>query len=190
MTALVDSIYLFQIQCDLQLVQLLLGNRGRRAAHHVATGVVLREGDEVADAVGATEERAETVEAEGQTSVRRCAVLEGTHQEAELLLRLLVGEAEGVEHLVLQGAVVDTDGAATDLHTVHHDVVGIGTDVAPLRRIVEQGLILGLGCGKGMVHSIIALRLLIPFQEREVDDPQWSVFVGFTQTKLVTHLQT
>ena len=127
----------FQIQRNLQFIQLLLGNRRGRAAHHIAASVVLREGNEVADAVGATEKRAETVEAEGQTSVRRCSVLEGTHQEAELLLSLLVSEAEGVEHLVLQGAVVDTDGAATDLHTVHHDVVGIGANVAPLVRIVE-----------------------------------------------------
>ena len=46
----------FQIQSNLQLIQLLLGNRGGATAHHVATGVVLREGDEVADAVGAAEE--------------------------------------------------------------------------------------------------------------------------------------
>ena len=136
MHRLYNIIQSFQIQRNLKLVQLLLGNRRRRAAHHIAAGVVLREGDEVANAVGATEERAETVEAEGQTSVRRCTVLKGTHQEAELLLRLFVGEAEGVEHLVLQGAVVDTDGTTADLHTVHHDVVGVGTDVTPLCRIV------------------------------------------------------
>ena len=111
-------IQLFQIQRNLQLIQLLLRYRRGRAAHHVAAGVVLREGDEVADAVGTAEQGAETVETESQTSVRRCAVLEGTHQEAELLLSLFVGEAKGVEHLVLQGAVVDTDGATTDLHTV------------------------------------------------------------------------
>ena len=80
---------------------MLLCDWRRRAAHHVSSSVVLREGDEVADRVGATEERAETVEAEGQASVRRCAILEGAHQEAELFLCLLVSEAEGMEHLVL-----------------------------------------------------------------------------------------
>ena len=127
----------FQIQRYLKLIQLLLSNRGGRAAHHVAAGVVLWEGNEVADAVGTAEERAETVETEGQTSVWWCAVLESSHQETELLLCRLVGEAEGVEHLVLQGAVVDTYGAASHLHTVHHDVVGVGADVAPLCWVVE-----------------------------------------------------
>ena len=131
-----DCYYLFQIQSNLQLIQLLLSNRRRRTAHHIAAGVVLRESDEVADAVGTAEKRAEAVEAEGQTSVRRSTVLKSTHQEAKLLLSLLISETKRVEHLVLQGAVVDTDGAAADFHTVHHDVVGIGADVAPLRWVV------------------------------------------------------
>ena len=122
--------------------------------------------------------------------MRRSTILEGTHQEAELLLCFLVGEAQGVEHLVLQGAVVDTDGTTAHLHTVHHDVVGIGANVAPLRRVIQQGFVFGLRCGEGMVHGIVALRLLVPFEQREVDDPQRCVHIGVAQTELIAHLET
>ena len=122
--------------------------------------------------------------------MRRCTILEGTHQEAELLLCLLVREAQGVEHLVLQGAVVDTDGTTTNLHTVHHDVVGVGTDVTPLGRVVKQCFVFRLRGGEGMVHSVIALRLFVPFEQREVNDPQRCIFVGLAQAELVTHLKT
>ena len=69
--------------------------------------------------------------------MRRCTIGEGVHQEAELSLSLLVGEAKRMEHLVLQRAVVDTDTATADLDTVHHYVVSVGADVAPALRIVE-----------------------------------------------------
>ena len=103
----------FHINLDTQLVELFLADGRRRLAHHIATRVVLRESNEVANRVGTGKDRAQAVEAEGQTGVWRCAVGEGIHQEAELGSGALVGEAEGVEHLVLQHAVMDTDGAAT-----------------------------------------------------------------------------
>ena len=41
-----------------------------------------------------------------------------------------------------------------------------------------------------VVHGIEALGLLIPFQQREVNDPQYFVFAGFAQTETVAHFQT
>ena len=40
-----------------------------------------------------------------------------------------------------------------------------------------------------MVHSVVALRLVVPFQQREVDDPQRSEYLGIAQTQLLTHFE-
>ena len=49
---------------------------------------------------------------------------------------------------------------------------------------------LGLRRGKRVVHSVVALRLLVPLQQREIDHPHRFVFAGFAQTETVAHLQT
>jgi hypothetical protein len=67
-----------------------------------------------------------TVEAEGRAAVGRGTVLEGIHQEAELVAGILVGKAQHPEHGLLHGAVVDADAATTDLRAVDHQVVGVG----------------------------------------------------------------
>jgi len=40
--------------------------------------------------------------------MRRRTELVGIHQEAEALAGFLLGKAEGMEHTILQGGVVDT----------------------------------------------------------------------------------
>ncbi len=181
---------LLHFDLDTEFVELFLADGRRGLAHDIAAAVVLGEGNEVADGVGAAEERAETVEAEGKTGVGRCAVGEGIHKEAELRLCLFVGESQRMEHLVLEGAVVDTDGAAAHLDTVHDDIVGVGADVAPAVRVVEQCLIFRLGSRERMVHGVEALRLVVPFEEREVDNPKRSEHLRVAETQLVAHLKT
>ena len=80
-------------QREAQLVQLGLVDAARCVEHHVAAGVVLREGDVVADRIRAAEQRTQPVEAEGETAVRGRAELEGVHQEAEAHLSLFGREA-------------------------------------------------------------------------------------------------
>ena len=59
----------FEFHLDLEFVQLLVVDLRGCVEHHVAAGVVLREGDVVADRLRTAEERAEPVETEGQTAV-------------------------------------------------------------------------------------------------------------------------
>ena len=103
---------------QIRLVELRLVDVARGVEHHVAAGVVLREGDLVAHRLRAAEQRAQTVETERKAAVRGRAVLEGVHQEAETLLRLFRREAQQLEHLGLQFRIVDTDRAAADLGAV------------------------------------------------------------------------
>ncbi len=70
---------------------------------------VFGECDAVAYRVETGEQGYPAVESVGKTSVGRCAVLECVHQESELLLCLLGGESEYLEHFGLKLAVVDTD---------------------------------------------------------------------------------
>ena len=145
-----NLLFLRLAQLQIQLVELRLVDVARGVEHHVAAGVVLREGDVVADRLRAAEQRAQTVETERKAAVRGRSVLEGVHQEAEALLRLLGREAQQFEHLLLQLRVVDTDRTAADLRAVADEVVGVGAHAA--RVAVEVLHILELGRGEGVAR--------------------------------------
>ena len=81
-------------QPDVQLAQLLLVDRRRRAGHDVDGRGRLRERDHLADRRLAAEQRDQAIEAERDAAVRRRPVLERVEEEAEARLRVLVGHAE------------------------------------------------------------------------------------------------
>ena len=83
--------------------------------------------------------------------MRRGAVLEALEQEAELLVRLLRGQAHDLEHALLHVPTVDADGTAADLVAVAHDVVRVGQGRA--RVGVEGVRELRLGRGERVVHG-------------------------------------
>ena len=60
----------------------------------------------------------------------RRAVFEGVDEEAELLHGFLWCEAEHLEHLRLQLAVMDTQRASADLYAVAYKVVGFGAHLS------------------------------------------------------------
>ena len=100
--------------------------------------------------VEAAEQHDDAVPAERDATVRRRAELEGVEQEAELLLRLLVGQAHDREDPLLHVAAVDTDRPAADLVAVADHVVGVGERRAGVG--VEGVEELGLGRGERVVH--------------------------------------
>ena len=118
----------FGTNAELELIELRLIDKRGSVEHDVATGVVLGEGDAVADAVEPSEEADEAVEAVGESAMRGRTVFKRVHEEAKLLLRTLGGEAEGLEDLGLQLRVVDSDGASAHFNAIAHHVVGIGAD--------------------------------------------------------------
>lgn len=157
-----------------RLPALRRGDRGRGAGQRVTAGGRLREGDDVADGVVPAEQRDDPVEAEGDATVRRRAVVEGVQQEAELRGRLLLGEADRVERPLLHLALVDTDRTAAQLRAVEDQVVGVGQGRA--RVGVEGGQRLGGRGGERVVHRVPALELALVvldrLEHREVDDPE------------------
>ena len=51
--------------------------------------------------------------------------MNASNRKPKLLLRLLLREAENLEHLRLDMLLMDTDAAAADLGTVEHDIVSL-----------------------------------------------------------------
>ena len=123
-----------------EFVKLLLRHGRGCVEHDVAARVVLGEGDAVANAVETGKERYPTIETVSQTAMRGRSKLEGIHEEAELELCLLGGEAQNLENLLLQLGIVDTDAATANLDAVDDHVVGIGTHAGGVG--VEQGYVL------------------------------------------------
>ena len=117
----------------------------------------------------------------------RRAVLEGVHQEAELFARAFLRESEQLEHGVLQLGVVDTNGAAAQFGAVHHDVVGCGAHLAGVA--VQQGNVFGVRRGEGVVHGVVALCLVVPLEEREVDYPKRGEDILVAQAEAFAHFE-
>ena len=97
------------------------------------------------------------------------AVAERFEQEAEALLRLGVADAEGAEHLRLHLRAVDADRAAAELQPVEHHVIRARQHRAGIALHLVD--VLEPRRRERMVPREVALRLFIPFEEREVDDP-------------------
>jgi hypothetical protein len=83
--------------------------------------------------------------------VRRGAESEGVQEEAELLAGLLLADAHDREDALLDVALVDTDGTATDLVAVADDVVGVGRGLSGI--LVEGVDPLRLRGGEGVVDG-------------------------------------
>ena len=87
----------------MQLLQLLVGHPGRRLGHQAAGLLGFWEGDRVANRLLARQQHHDPVHAVGQAAVGWGAHVQGLHQEAELALGLLQRQADGLQHLALQG---------------------------------------------------------------------------------------
>ena len=142
----------------------------RRRLRQQALGALgLGEGDHVADRLGTGHQRHDAVQAEGQAAVRRRAVLQRVEQEAELELRFLGRDLEGIEHLLLHVGAMDTDRAAPHLPAIEHHVVTLGD---ALVRVGHHPVLMPvLGRGERVVGGGVALGLVVELEHREVDHP-------------------
>src|ERR1700704_2132653 len=109
-SALMRSI-LRRAQADMQLAQLLLVDRRRSVREQVLRTLRLGKGDHVADRLGAGHHRDDAVQAEGDSSVRRRAVLQRLEQKSKLLLGFLRADRKSPEHFRLHLLAVDAHRA-------------------------------------------------------------------------------
>ena len=181
-------LFLLRRQTEAEFLKLGVIDGGGGFIHNIAARIVLRECDNVADCVLSGKNRYETVEAEGESAVRGRAILECVHKESELFVGALRGEAQKLEHLILKFGVVDTYGAASELGAVDDDIIGRCADIACI--CAEHRDILRIGGCEGVMHRIVTLSLLIPFEEGEVHDPEGGEYILVAQTETVAHLKT
>src|SRR4051794_2736850 len=111
---------------EADLAQLPVVDRGWRAGQGVSAGGGLREGDHVADRVGACQPLHDAVEAVGDPAVRRRSVAERLEQEAEAGLGLGRIDSRRGEDPALCLGVADTDRTAAHLLPVPDEVIGMG----------------------------------------------------------------
>src|SRR5690606_41035355 len=88
------------LQLQAQLIELLRLDRGGCLEHDVDAALVLRESDDVADALLAGEDHDRAVDAEGDTAVRRRAVLARGENRAEAPLTGVAGLSPDPEDLL------------------------------------------------------------------------------------------
>src|SRR5260370_11846413 len=88
-------------QANVQLAQLLLVHRRRSMREQVLRALRLGKRDHVADRLGAGHHGDDAVQAEGDSTVRRRAVLQRFEQEPELVLPFVGPDRQRAEHLRL-----------------------------------------------------------------------------------------
>ena len=89
---------------NMQLIELLLRHLAGRAHHDILGVLVHREGNDLADGIFTGEQHDHAVDARGDTGVRGRAVAEGVVHGGELLLYIILAEAdelEGLDHELL-----------------------------------------------------------------------------------------
>ncbi len=158
------------IQLDVQITNLPRVDFGGGAGHWVGGFLGLGEGDHVADVVAAGEHHDPAVEAQGDAAVGGGAVAEGVEEEAEALFGLFFFDVHQVEDPLLDLRIVDADAAAGGFVAVADEVVRRSPDAAGVGG--EVLLVVGVDRAERVVLGVPALLVVVPAEQREVEDPE------------------
>ena len=152
----------------------LAGFDSRRAVgHEVLAAVVFREGDDVADRLGSGQEHDDAVETEGDAAVRRSTEAKGIEDVAEEIGLFLRGDTEGVEHVALEIAFVDSEAAAAEFDAVENDVVGDGAEGREVGAGGGELLdVVGMRAGEGVVDGVPLVIFGREGEEGELRNPK------------------
>src|SRR5687767_6059488 len=175
------------VQFQMQFPELLRADRRRRAGHQIHGLRGFRKRNHVADRGLRAENRHNPIETDRDAPVRRRAVLEGVEEETEAHLRLFVRDLQQPEDESLQLLVVDTNAAARHFAAVEDEIVRSRAN--PPRLGLEHARVRLERRGERMVHELVALLVLQPFEHREVDDPEKREVVRVEQPFLLRNLQ-
>src|SRR5688572_30270583 len=116
-----------------QFLELLLGNDRWRTAHGVHTPRCLRKGNHVADRRLTRKDHDNSIKSQRNAAMRRRTVFQCLQEEAELVPCLSFRKPQRLEDARLQVTAMNSDGSATDLRSVQHQVVSLCTNGSRVR---------------------------------------------------------
>ncbi len=162
----------------MQLFQLLRLNGRGRICHHIASCLILGEGDHFADVGFVREEHDEAVNARRHAAVRGSAVFKSFEHVTELGLNIFIAHPKHLEHLHLDVAAMNADRARSRLISIADHIVRVGCHCA--RVCVKLVEVFHLWHGKRMMLRLPSFGFFVIREEWKVHDPCKShhVFVG------------
>src|SRR5262249_6238946 len=116
------------------------------------------------------------IEAERDSPHRRRAELQRLEKESEPGPGLYFVEADQGKDPLLHGLLMDTNRATSRFLTVQDQIVRFSLDASGVG--LEQGEILIPRRGERMMYGVPSLLVVVPFDEREVDNPCEDVSIG------------
>jgi len=116
------------LEGNAQIIQKFFFDAGRRTGEQAHSGCGLGKGDHFAEIIASQQEHYHSIDAQGNTRVRRCTVFKGIQQETEFLLRFLLVNAQYAENPGLESPVMYSHGTAAELNPVHHEIVSPGIE--------------------------------------------------------------
>ena len=167
----------------MQLAQLLRRGLRRGAHQQVHRLLVHREHRHLAQVLRADQQHDDAVDAGRHAAMRRRAVLEGPVEAAETLLDRLARQAAHLERLDHGLGQMVADAARGDLEAVADHVVLERLDVQ--RILAVQRIDPALRHRERVVREVDRLGFLVPFVEREIDDPAQLEAVAVDQVELL-----
>ena len=162
-------------------------NRSRALAHQFACILNLRECNYIPQAFCLQHNHCQTIQTNAQTTVRRCTVVVSFYQEAKLCFDFFIGQAQSLEHLLLQFIVCDTNRTRGQFCSIQNQVKCLCNDLFRIGVQIRQAFI--HWHGERMVHRNPCFGFVIPFKERELCDPQEVELASRNQIQLLCNLQ-
>src|SRR5690348_1103738 len=159
-----------------QFFQLTLADRSWRVHHEVRGASGFGKWDDFAQAVSASQDHYDSVEAEGNSAVWRRAVFERLEEESEAGAGFFVAHPQRLENLRLNILTMDTNRTRAEFGAIQHDVISKRANLAEWRLGVMDGIDVGFELGhvffmkrgEGMMRWVPALFRLVPFEHGEI----------------------
>src|SRR5215469_11242833 len=152
-----------------QLIQLLFVYFAGGFGHQILGGCGLAKGNHFAKRLFAREQHCNTVDAQGDASMRRRSVCQGIKEKTKALAQLLLGQSEGFEHTFLDVFAVDSNAARAKLVTVQHEVVALRAHF-PRHRFEFIQIVIH-DSRERMLRADPCLVRVAPFEERKTGEP-------------------
>src|SRR5207244_5558697 len=122
----------------------------------------LEESDNIANRVLPCKQHNNTIQTQGNSSVRRRAVLKSFQEKSKAPFSLFIAETQSLKHRGLNVLAMDTDRAATDFHSIQDQVIGFGAHAGGVGKNLVN--IFFHWRGEGMVAGDVTLLGFVVFE--------------------------